>query len=54
MIHEDGTGLERITFHDDFDSFPMFSPDGQQLVFASNRSGRVEGDTNVFIADWVE
>jgi Tol biopolymer transport system component len=54
MIHEDGTGLERITFHDTFDAFPMFSPDGTQLVFSSNRGGRVEGDTNVFIADWVE
>ena len=32
----------------------MFSPDGAQLVFASNRNARVEGDTNVFIADWVE
>ena len=54
MIREDGTGLERITFSDVFDSFPMFSPDGSQLVFASNRGARVEGDTNVFIADWVE
>jgi TolB protein len=30
----------------------MFSPDGRQLVFASNRQAAREGDTNVFIADW--
>jgi Tol biopolymer transport system component len=29
------------------------SPDGKRLVFASNRNGKVKGDTNVFIADWV-
>ncbi len=54
MIQEDGTALERITFDETFDGFPMFSPDGSQLVFASNRGARAEGDTNVFIADWVE
>ena len=30
----------------------MFSPDGKQLVFASNRNAKTEGETNVFIADW--
>ena len=54
IINEDGTGLERITFNNTFDGFPMFSPDGNQLVFASNRGAKAEGDTNVFIADWVE
>jgi Tol biopolymer transport system component len=54
MIHEDGTGLEQITFTNTFDGFPMFAPDGRHLVFASNRDAEVEGDTNVFIADWVE
>jgi Tol biopolymer transport system component len=29
MIKTDGTGMERITFNDTFDGFPMFSPDGQ-------------------------
>jgi len=32
----------------------MFSPDGKHLVFASNRGAKAEGETNVFIADWVE
>ena len=50
----DGTGLERVTFNETFDGFPMFSPDGKKLVFASNRNAAKEGDTNVFVADWVE
>ena len=53
-INVDGTGLERITFNDTFDGFPMFSPDGKKLVFASNRNAAKQGDTNVFIADWIE
>ena len=53
-IGMDGSGLERITFNDTFDGFPMFSPDGKKLVFASNRNAKSRGDTNVFIADWVE
>ena len=54
LIHEDGTGLEQLTFHDDFDGFPMFSHDGKKLVWASNRHSKQEGDTNIFLADWVE
>jgi Tol biopolymer transport system component len=50
----DGGHLERITFNDTFDGFPMFSPDGRHLVFASNRNAKSEGETNVFIADWIE
>ncbi len=53
-INVDGTGLEQITFNETFDGFPMFSPDGTKLVFASNRDGLHEGETNVFIADWVK
>ncbi len=53
-INVDGSGLERITFNETFDGFPMFSPDGKKLVFASNRNAKARGDTNVFIADWVE
>lgn len=54
MINVDGSGLERITFNESFDGFPMFSPDGKKLVFASNRNQAKDGETNVFIADWVE
>lgn len=54
QINVDGTGLERITFNETFDGFPMFSPDGKKLVFASNRNAAKQGDTNIFIADWVE
>jgi len=53
LINVDGTGLERVTYNETFDGFPMFSPDGKKLVFASNRNAAKEGDTNVFVADWV-
>ena len=49
----DGRNLERITYTDGFDGFPMFSPDGQKLVWISGRNGKVPHETNVFIADWV-
>ena len=53
LINLDGSGLEQVTYFDGFDGFPMFTPDGKRLVFGSNRHNRNEGDTNVFIADWV-
>ena len=45
---------KKVTTSEGFDGFPMFSPDGQWLVFASNR-GNAPGsrDTNLFVARWV-
>jgi len=54
LINLDGSGLERVTFNDTFDGFPMFAPDGRTLVFASNRDAMAEGETNVFVADWID
>ena len=54
LINIDGTGLEQITFNETFDGFPMFTRDGKHLVFCSNRHNAKQGDTNVFIADWVD
>ena len=53
-INVDGSGLEQITFSPDFDGFPMFSPDGSMLAFSSNRNQSERGETNVFVARWVE
>jgi Tol biopolymer transport system component len=54
LVNDDGSGLEQITTYPGFDGFPMFSPDGRTFVFASNRNGKRLGETNVFLADWVE
>lgn len=52
LINVDGTGLERITKTPDFDGFPMWTRDGKKLLWASNRHGKVRGETNIFTADW--
>ena len=53
LINLDGSGLEPVTTCSSFDGFPMFSPDGKKLAFASNRNGAVPGETNIFVAEWV-
>jgi len=53
LINVDGTGLEQVTFNESFDGFPMFSPDGKKIVFASNRHDATGSETNIFIADWI-
>ncbi|MEI8135531.1 MAG: hypothetical protein WCH46_10750 [bacterium] len=53
-VDTDGSHLERITYHEGFDGFPMFTKDGKHLVFCSNRNPSHPGNTNIFVADWVE
>jgi Tol biopolymer transport system component len=46
--------IERVTRSPEFDGFPMFSRDGKTLIFSSNRNAAQPGETNLFVADWVD
>ncbi|NQV29761.1 MAG: PD40 domain-containing protein [Candidatus Marinimicrobia bacterium] len=52
MINLDGSGLVRLTNNTFFDSFPMFSPDGKSMAFASNRDAENPRATHIFKAEW--
>ncbi|MAE70070.1 MAG: hypothetical protein CME06_06335 [Gemmatimonadetes bacterium] len=54
MVALEGGEPERITFAAGFDGFPMFSPDGRSLIWGSNRNNELRGETNLFLADWVD
>jgi TolB protein len=54
LINIDGSGLERITYNNVFDSFPMFSPNGRKLIWSSNRNPQKPHETDIFIADWAD
>ena len=54
MVGLDGDNLERITYSEGFDGFPMWSLDGTTFVFCSNRHNSKPGETNVFITEWMD
>ena len=44
-VSSDGGQARRLTAHEAYDAFPVFSPDGSTLAFASNRYG----DEDIFL-----
>ncbi len=46
VMDADGTNQRNLTNHPEYDSFPDWSPDGEQIVFVSSRS-RI--GTNIFV-----
>lgn len=57
MVPVEGGDVVQVTHYNEsrgkqFDSFPMFSPNGKYLAFASNRGDGEAGETNVFVAEW--
>ena len=54
VVNFDGTGLQRVTSAGTFNAFPMFSPDGKKLVWASNRFNPDRHLSDIVLADWKE
>lgn len=54
LVRDDGSGLEKVTRSpgQQFDGFPMLSPDGKRVVWVSSRHAAQPGEINLFIADW--
>ena len=53
-INPNGRGERAVTGEPGHYSWPMFSPDGNKLVFGSNRNAAKPRATDIFIADWSE
>uniref|UniRef100_A0A0N5A1U3 DPPIV_N domain-containing protein n=1 Tax=Parastrongyloides trichosuri TaxID=131310 RepID=A0A0N5A1U3_PARTI len=55
IINDDGTGLEKVTNNTNgFNSFPMISYSGKNLIFGSNRNGNDSQELNLFFATWID
>ena len=38
-VNQDGSAIEQITFNEDDDVYPVWSPDGTKVLFVSNADG---------------
>ncbi|MEM7200002.1 MAG: hypothetical protein AAF628_07040 [Planctomycetota bacterium] len=54
LLDPDNGAQETITAHRGYDGDAVFSPDGRYLAFVSDRYASAPGETNVFVAEWVE
>ena len=45
VMNADGTGVTQLTDNDDYDGFPVWSPNGKQIAFMGNR----DGDREIFV-----
>jgi len=52
LVDVDGENLEQVTHTPGFDGFPMWAPDGETFVFASNRHNSQGRETNIFVTKW--
>ena len=47
LVNVDGTGAKNLTDHKSENSYPMWSPDGKRIAFASDR----DGTTHIYVMD---
>src|SRR5687768_7764912 len=52
MVSKDGENLERGSTAPGFDGFPVFSPDGQFVVWSSSRANPESRGLDLLIARW--
>lgn len=49
VMNRDGSNVVNLTNHSSFDGYPSWSPDGEWVLFASNRDGQVFDEFNIYV-----